>query len=83
MERYEVIRDIGSANFGVAKLVRDVRTEFYAVKIIKRGLKVCTHPNIPSISSVRLLLFTPNKRIGFCFFFSPAWKRGSRSARMS
>jgi serine/threonine-protein kinase SRK2 len=41
MDRYEVIRDIGSGNFGVAKLVRDVRTkEHFAVKFIERGQKV-------------------------------------------
>jgi serine/threonine-protein kinase SRK2 len=41
MDRYEVIRDIGSGNFGLAKLVRDVRTkEHFAVKFIERGLKV-------------------------------------------
>ncbi|KAK3147129.1 hypothetical protein QOZ80_3BG0278430 [Eleusine coracana subsp. coracana] len=44
MERYEVIRDIGSGNFGVAKLVRDVGTkELYAVKFIERGLKIDEH----------------------------------------
>ncbi|XP_008813094.1 serine/threonine-protein kinase SAPK2 isoform X5 [Phoenix dactylifera] len=45
MERYEVLRDIGSGNFGVAKLVRDVWTkELYAVKLIERGQKVLLTP---------------------------------------
>ena len=40
-ERYEIIKDIGSGNFGVAKLVREKRSgELYAVKFIERGLKV-------------------------------------------
>ncbi|CAM0873485.1 unnamed protein product [Alopecurus aequalis] len=44
MDRYEVIRDIGSGNFGVAKLVRDVRTkEHFAVKFIERGHKIDEH----------------------------------------
>ncbi|GJN31677.1 hypothetical protein PR202_gb20102 [Eleusine coracana subsp. coracana] len=50
MERYEVIRDIGSGNFGVAKLVRDVGTkELYAVKFIERGLKISLYfqQNVP------------------------------------
>lgn len=41
MDKYEELRDIGSGNFGVAKLVRDVRTkELFAVKLIERGQKV-------------------------------------------
>ncbi|MBA0561036.1 hypothetical protein Golob_017895 [Gossypium lobatum] len=44
MERYEILKDIGSGNFGVAKLVRDKRTgELYAVKYIKRGTKIDEH----------------------------------------
>ncbi|PKA49527.1 Serine/threonine-protein kinase SAPK2 [Apostasia shenzhenica] len=44
MERYEVIKDIGSGNFGVAKLVRDVWSkELYAVKFIERGQMIDEH----------------------------------------
>ncbi|KAE8697086.1 hypothetical protein F3Y22_tig00110633pilonHSYRG00021 [Hibiscus syriacus] len=40
MERYEILKDIGSGNFGVAKLARDKRTgEHFAVKYIERGPK--------------------------------------------
>jgi serine/threonine-protein kinase SRK2 len=40
-DRYEPIKDIGSGNFGVAKLYRDKRTrEMVAVKLIERGEKV-------------------------------------------
>lgn len=41
MERYEIVKDIGSGNFGIAKLVRDKWTrELLAVKFIERGQKV-------------------------------------------
>ncbi len=41
MERYEMVRDIGSGNFAVAKLMRDKKTrELVAVKYIERGEKV-------------------------------------------
>lgn len=41
MDRYEHMKDIGSGNFGVAKLVRDRWTkELFAVKYIERGQKV-------------------------------------------
>jgi serine/threonine-protein kinase SRK2 len=41
MERYEVVKDIGSGNFAVARLVRDIFTkDLFAVKFIERGQKV-------------------------------------------
>lgn len=41
MEGYEILKDIGSGNFAVAKLVRDNCTnELFAVKFIERGQKV-------------------------------------------
>ncbi|KAK4356267.1 hypothetical protein RND71_025238 [Anisodus tanguticus] len=44
MERYEILKDIGSGNFGVAKLVKDKWTsELYAVKYIARGKKIDEH----------------------------------------
>lgn len=44
MERYEIVKDIGSGNFGVAKLVKDKwSNELLAVKFIERGLKVDEH----------------------------------------
>ncbi|XP_070001765.1 serine/threonine-protein kinase SAPK2-like isoform X2 [Nicotiana tabacum] len=40
MERYEILKEIGSGNFGVAKLVKDKWTgELYAVKFIERCKK--------------------------------------------
>ncbi|KAF7810924.1 serine/threonine-protein kinase SRK2E [Senna tora] len=39
-DRYELVRDIGSGNFGVARLMRDKQTEeLVAVKYIERGDK--------------------------------------------
>ncbi|KAK2429459.1 Serine/threonine-protein kinase sapk2 [Trifolium repens] len=44
MERYEVVKDIGSGNFAVAKSVRDIFTkELFAVKFIERGQKIDEH----------------------------------------
>ncbi|CAO2837887.1 unnamed protein product [Amaranthus hypochondriacus] len=41
MERYEPIKDIGSGNFGVARLVIDKKTkQLFAVKYIERGTKI-------------------------------------------
>ncbi|KFK42214.1 hypothetical protein AALP_AA2G226300 [Arabis alpina] len=44
MERYEIVKDIGSGNFGVAKLVRDKTSkELFAIKFIERGQKIDEH----------------------------------------
>ncbi|KAI8548284.1 hypothetical protein RHMOL_Rhmol07G0262200 [Rhododendron molle] len=44
MERYEIVKDLGFGNFGVAKLVRDKWTrEQFAVKFIERGQKIDEH----------------------------------------
>lgn len=40
-ERYEPLKELGSGNFGVARLVKDKKTkELLAVKYIERGKKV-------------------------------------------
>lgn len=40
-DRYELVRDIGAGNFGIARLMRDKQTkELVAVKYIERGEKV-------------------------------------------
>ncbi|KAJ0970728.1 hypothetical protein J5N97_018687 [Dioscorea zingiberensis] len=60
IKRYESLKELGSGNFGVARLVRDKKTkELVAVKYIERGKKIdenvqreiinhrsLTHPNI-------------------------------------
>jgi hypothetical protein len=41
MEKYEVLKDIGAGNFGVARLMRHKETkELVAMKYIPRGQKV-------------------------------------------
>eukprot|EP00897_Mesotaenium_endlicherianum_P006396 jgi/Mesen1/5785/ME000293S04937 len=68
MDRYELVRDIGSGNFGVARLMRDKKTkELIAVKFIERGEKIdenvqreiinhrsLRHPNIVRFKEVFL-----------------------------
>lgn len=41
MDKYEAVKDLGSGNFGVARLMRDkVTKELVAMKYIERGHKV-------------------------------------------
>jgi serine/threonine-protein kinase SRK2 len=41
MEKYELVKDIGSGNFGVARLMRNKETkELVAMKYIERGYRV-------------------------------------------
>ena len=41
MEKYELVKDIGAGNFGVARLMRNKETkELVAMKYIERGHKV-------------------------------------------
>lgn len=59
-DRYELVKDIGSGNFGVARLMRDKTTnQLVAVKYIERGEKV---------SSSFLSLISPYSifNSGFC-----------------
>lgn len=52
-DRYELVKDIGSGNFGVARLMRDRQTnELVAVKYIERGEKVSTSTFSISISRI-------------------------------
>ncbi|XP_057976891.1 serine/threonine-protein kinase SAPK3-like [Malania oleifera] len=67
-ERYEALKELGSGNFGVARLVRDKKTkELVAVKYIERGKKIdenisreiinhrsLRHPNIIRFKEVLL-----------------------------
>jgi serine/threonine-protein kinase SRK2 len=48
MEKYELLKDIGSGNFGVARLMRNKETkELVAMKYIPRGLKVRRRDSAP------------------------------------
>lgn len=55
-DRYDFVKDIGSGNFGVARLMRDkVTKELIAVKYIERGDKVLSFKNL--IFLVRFSIF--------------------------
>ncbi|CAM8914080.1 unnamed protein product [Rhodiola kirilowii] len=69
-DRYELVKDIGSGNFGVARLMRDKLTgELVAVKYIERGEKIdenvkreiinhrsLRHPNIVILTPTHLAI---------------------------
>ena len=41
MDRYELLKDLGAGNFGVARLMRNKETkELVAIKYIERGNRV-------------------------------------------
>ncbi|XP_076956170.1 serine/threonine-protein kinase SRK2I-like [Bidens hawaiensis] len=69
-DRYDLVRDIGSGNFGVARLMRDKQTkELVAVKYIERGQRIdenvqreiINHRSLrhPNIVRFRELILTP------------------------
>ncbi|GLC36523.1 Serine/threonine-protein kinase sapk10 [Pleodorina starrii] len=71
MDRYEPVRDLGSGNFGVAKLMRNrVSDELVAIKFIERGERVdrnvereiCNHRmlNHPNIVGFKEVFLTPS-----------------------
>jgi serine/threonine-protein kinase SRK2 len=67
MERYELLKDIGAGNFGVARLMRHKETkELVAMKYIPRGLKVRPPPARPPDSAVIRRGFLSFPRRDFC-----------------
>jgi serine/threonine-protein kinase SRK2 len=55
MEKYELVKDIGSGNFGVARLMRNKLTkELVAMKYIQRG------PKVNSITPFTFIFINPN-----------------------
>uniref|UniRef100_A0A0E0P1Q2 non-specific serine/threonine protein kinase n=1 Tax=Oryza rufipogon TaxID=4529 RepID=A0A0E0P1Q2_ORYRU len=79
-DRYELVRDIGSGNFGVARLMRDRRTmELVAVKYIERGEKIddnvqreiinhrsLKHPNIIRFKEARYFFQQLISGVSYC-----------------
>ncbi|GER42221.1 protein kinase superfamily protein [Striga asiatica] len=66
-DRYELVRDIGSGNFGVARLMRDRQTnELVAVKYIERGEKQICHRDLKLENT--LLDGSPAPRLKICDF---------------
>ncbi|KAG6773513.1 hypothetical protein POTOM_020795 [Populus tomentosa] len=85
MERYEILKDIGSGNFGFAKLAREIKTgELYAVKYIERGQKIdehvhreimnhrsLKHPDIIRFKESSVLHSQPKSAVGAPAYIAP------------
>ncbi|KAL3592091.1 hypothetical protein D5086_010731 [Populus alba] len=79
-DRYDLVRDIGSGNFGVARLMRDkVTKELVAVKYIERGDKIdgnvqreiinhrsLRHPNIVRFKEARFFFQQLISGVSYC-----------------
>ncbi|KAF3597784.1 hypothetical protein DY000_02027849 [Brassica cretica] len=66
-DRYELVKDIGSGNFGVARLMRDKQSnELVAVKYIERGEKQVCHRDLKLENT--LLDGSPAPRLKICDF---------------
>lgn len=58
MDKYELVKDIGSGNFGVARLMRNKETkELVAMKYIERGPKVYEFCKILFFLNFLLVIF--------------------------
>ncbi|EHA8590907.1 Serine/threonine-protein kinase SAPK7 [Cocos nucifera] len=85
MEKYEVVKDIGSGNFGVAKLMRNKETkELVAMKCIERGRRIdenvlreiinhrsLRHPNIIRFKESSVLHSRPKSTVGTPAYIAP------------
>ncbi|KAF3781334.1 Serine/threonine-protein kinase [Nymphaea thermarum] len=79
-DRYELVRDIGSGNFGIARLMRDKQSkELVAVKYIERGEKIdenvkreiinhrsLRHPNIVRFKEARFFFQQLISGVSYC-----------------
>ena len=69
MEKYELLKDIGAGNFGVARLMRNKETkELVAMKYIPRGQKVRRRRSGLLILLARFMVFIFFSSDGCCLF---------------
>jgi len=72
-ERYETLKELGSGNFGVARLAKDKKTgELVAIKYIERGKKVQYAWNFIKHLMIQFFLEKSEfdlSRFLFCFAF--------------